>query len=195
MKTYLDIPGWYDWDQTYSDIVNNQPGGILVEVGTYLGRSLCHLGQLVKESGKPFRVIGVDHCMGSGVENGVDNHGDAVHDGGGSFYKKLIQNIYDCGLEKVISILLKESVAGSHEFLDNSLSMVFLDASHDYESVKRDIIAWLPKVKIGGILAGDDVGVPNEGIRVWPGIKQAVDELLPGWIYSPHDAWIYHKRG
>ena len=79
-------------------------------------------------------------------------------------------------------------------FLSFSLSMVFLDTQHTYISLKKEILAWLPKVRIGGVIGGDDVGVPNEEARVWPEVKQAVDELLPGWVYSPHDAWIFHKR-
>lgn len=39
---------------------------------------------------------------------------------------------------------------------DESLDFVFIDAVHLFEYVKADIEAWLPKVRKGGILAGDD---------------------------------------
>ena len=58
--TWEDIPGWFDWPQLYDHVVSRYDGGILVEVGNYLGRSLCYLGDQVKRSGKPFYVVGVD---------------------------------------------------------------------------------------------------------------------------------------
>ena len=39
---------------------------------------------------------------------------------------------------------------------NNSLDFVLIDASHKYIDVKEDIISWLPKVKKGGYLIGDD---------------------------------------
>lgn len=64
-----------------------------------------------------------------------------------------------------------ESVSKS--FPEHNFDFVFIDASHDYYSVKADIIAWLPKIKNGGWICGHDYGVEN-----FPGVKQAVDELF-----------------
>jgi hypothetical protein len=41
-------------------------------------------------------------------------------------------------------------------FDDKSIDFIYIDALHDYESVKQDIELWWPKVKSGGILAGHD---------------------------------------
>jgi len=51
--------------------------------------------------------------------------------------------------------------------------LVFLDADHRYEAVHADILAWLPLVRPGGILSGHDLN--------WPGVRRAVEELLPGY--------------
>lgn len=192
--THHDIPGWYDWESGYEEVVRAFPGGLLVEVGCYLGRSLAHLGRLAKDSGKPFRAVGVDHCRGSGVEHpvrpddvgGTDHHAVAVASGGGTFAGQLHKNLIDCGLPNV-EILVTDSSRGSSFFADGSVDFVFLDAAHDYESVCRDIRAWLPKVRSGGWLAGDDY------CDVWPGVKRAVSELLPGATPWSHDSWRYVK--
>ena len=42
--------------------------------------------------------------------------------------------------------------------LPNSLDLVFLDADHSYEGVKRDLQAWRATVKSGGWISGHDYG-------------------------------------
>ena len=53
-----------------------------------------------------------------------------------------------------ITKLKMTSVEASGRFDDQSLDMVYIDSNHDYESVNKDIHAWKPKVKDGGILSG-----------------------------------------
>ena len=66
-------------------------------------------------------------------------------------------------------------MAASRLFADASVDWVHLDARHDYESVQSDIAAWLPKVKSGGWLSGDDYDELK-----FPELVRAVGELLPG---------------
>ena len=39
---------------------------------------------------------------------------------------------------------------------DNSVDFIYVDAGHTYEAVMEDLEAWWSKVKVGGIIAGDD---------------------------------------
>lgn len=65
------------------------------------------------------------------------------------------------------------SLEAVKEVEDSSLDFVFIDALHKYEAVKEDIQAWLPKIRKGGILAGDDYhGKHMDEVKI------AVDELL-----------------
>lgn len=195
--TWEDIPGWFDWPQLYDEVVERYSGGVLVEVGNYLGRSLCYLGHKVKESGKPFHVVGVDWGVGSGVEDdGNNHHAAAVSEGGGTLTGQLHRNVLACGLKDVITLVVGDGTRVAGLFADASLTMVFIDANHSYEAVSNDIRTWLPKVRVGGFLAGDDVGAPEEAPeqKVWPGVVRAVNELLPGWEHVPHDAWRHVRR-
>lgn len=67
-----------------------------------------------------------------------------------------------------ITKIKKSSEVASSEFNNDSLDFVYIDADHSYESVKKDISYWLPKVKEGGILAGHDYFMDE--------VKQAVNE-------------------
>lgn len=182
-----EIEGWFQWRTAQEEAVNSFPAGsCFVEVGTYLGRSLCSLGEVVEHSGKTFTIIGIDTCRGSGMEGlrRKDYHGAAVAQGGGTFAGALHKNILDCGYGDAISLLIADSVTASRLFGDASVEWVHLDARHDYASVKADIQAWLPKIKSGGWLSGDDY----DEIK-WPEVVKAVNDLLPGATVWSTQQW------
>lgn len=192
MTSWEDIPGWFDFQDFYQEIVDRYPGGLLIEVGCYLGRSLCCLGEMVKKSGKPFKVVGVDWCLGSGVErpagsDPVDHHLEALKRGGGTLAGQLHRNVLDCNLDGLVHLMVMDSAEAARLLWHQSATMVFLDGRHDYEGVKRDIEAWKPVVTPGGVLAGDDF------CDVWPGVKRAVTELLPGYRTVSHDSWEWRS--
>ena len=60
---------------------------------------------------------------------------------------------------------------------DGALDFVYIDARHDYESVKSDIGVWYPKVAPGGVICGHDYvdGDLREGVF---GVQSAVDEFF-----------------
>jgi hypothetical protein len=56
------------------------------------------------------------------------------------------------------------SIEASQFFNAESLNLVYIDAAHDYQSVRDDIKAWWPKVKKGGVLSGHDYEqLPDDG--------------------------------
>lgn len=65
-------------------------------------------------------------------------------------------------------------------FEDRSIDFVYIDALHDYESVKKDIHGWYPKVRTGGILAGHDYTSTHQGVI------NAVDEFCREQGYELH---------
>ena len=175
---WTDIPGWFQWRSGQEEAVRHfSAHSRFVEVGTYLGRSICSLGEVVRSSGKLITVIGVDTCRGSGAEGlrGKDYHGAAVAEGGGTFAGQLHRNILGCGLGETVTLIVSDSLTASTLFADHSLDWVHLDARHDRDHLTADIRAWLPKVRPGGWLSGDDY---DEG--KWPDVVRTVQAALPG---------------
>lgn len=53
-----------------------------------------------------------------------------------------------------------------------SLDFVYIDAVHTHEHCRLDILTWLPKIRKGGMIAGDDY------IKGEPFVAKAVDEVF-----------------
>jgi len=86
-----------------------------------------------------------------------------------------------------VTIKRMDTVEASKDFADESVDFVFVDADHTYEGCKRDIQAWWPKVKKGGLMAGHDYNVK------WPGVVIAVDELFPRTSKFSDSVWAIIK--
>jgi len=54
------------------------------------------------------------------------------------------------------SFVIGYSISTANRIHDSSLDFVYLDGSHQAEAISADLIAWFPKVRIGGLIAGHD---------------------------------------
>ena len=96
------------------------------------------------------------------------------------------------------------SVDASMIFPDNFFDFVYIDAAHDVENVKKDLNAWYPKVKKGGIFAGHDyfdgyVHIQIDGIEEYKEnkVKSVVDEFFNSEVLSTfrdeYPSWYIQK--
>jgi len=79
------------------------------------------------------------------------------------------------------TILRGRSHIVAKEIPDNSVDMAYIDGDHSYEGVCRDIRAYLPKLKTGGIMAFHDYEMAHYGV------KQAVKEFFSTVYLLPED--------
>ena len=55
------------------------------------------------------------------------------------------------------AILRLTSEKAADLFAEDTLDFCYIDAQHDFLSVMQDITRWWPKVRSGGIIAGDNL--------------------------------------
>ncbi|MDO8578305.1 MAG: class I SAM-dependent methyltransferase [Dehalococcoidales bacterium] len=121
---------------------------LAAEVGSWTGRSTSVLGASVNQYNG--NVYAIDHWQGSidvwqyDITKSYDVFSIFRH------------NMEALGLSNIVHPMVMDSLTASKIFKDESLDLVFIDADHRYTPVKNDILAWLPKVKKGGIVSGHD---------------------------------------
>lgn len=94
-----------------------------------------------------------------------------------------------------VKIVKKDSKESLSLFNDDFFDFIYIDANHDYEYVKGDIVNWCLKLKVGGVLSGHDY--INKRHK---GVKRAVDEYCSMYgikmFYTKEkiSSWFFVKR-
>jgi len=160
------------WHELSSQLPNNKPL-VGVEVGVWCGQMMAwmlnHCPRLTLygvDSWHPYPPDSTYAQSGDNISKASQAKFDGVkiraHEAVARFGKRAI-------------LVEADSVEAAGRFDDESLDYVFIDANHSYEAVYRDIRAWWPKVKLGGLVSGHDYAhekFPNFGV------DRAVDEFL-----------------
>jgi predicted O-methyltransferase YrrM len=161
--TYADLPGWFDFADLYTKVVAEAAdGAALVELGVYAGKSLAFLSGLVMSSGKRIDVFGVDRFTEIPLE-------------------QVEENLKECGTGWTVTLIRSDTAEAADRFADGSVDFCFLDGDHSYLGVARDIAAWRPKMRAGGIMAGHD--------RVRTGVDSAVRDSFGEFEFLGPLAW------
>jgi predicted O-methyltransferase YrrM len=155
----------------------------IVEVGSWKGRSSLAIAQHMR--GELFCVdawIGMQD-IASGLES------TSVRVDAARAELEFHKNLDEFVLSRKVRIVKEESIAGA-EFLlkkygEGSMDWVFIDGDHSYETVKAEIVAYLPLLKRGGLMSGHDMW--------FDGVYRAVSEIFPA-RYNPGGTTIWCKE-
>ncbi len=79
------------------------------------------------------------------------------------FWQNVGENKDRCEMLRTTSLTAVETMNGRAPF-----DMVFVDARHDYQSVKEDISAWWPLIRVGGAMVFHDYN------HKWPSVERAI---------------------
>jgi|694.fasta_scaffold112025_3 ubiquinone/menaquinone biosynthesis C-methylase UbiE len=173
---------WFTYPNLYKKMVgNNNNGSHFVEVGVWKGRSASFMAVEIINSNKNIKFDCVDTWEGSVEHQNYD-----------IISEKKLFDVFSENIEPVshiINPIRMKSLEAVNLYDDESLDFVFIDASHEYEDVKNDILAWLPKVKEGGFIGGHDYS------SSWDGVVRAVDEIFNNSeLVIDEYCWLYEKK-
>jgi predicted O-methyltransferase YrrM len=166
---YNNIDGWFSYDYIYKHAVDTaQDGELFVEVGSFKGRSSAYMAVEILNSGKKIQFDCVDTWEGSS-EHQAGALAEVKEVVNGTLYETFTNNMKP--VDGVYRPLRMTSLEAAAQYEDKSIDFLMLDGAHEYEAIREDILAFLPKMKNGGVMTGDDV---------WEGTGplQAAQELL-----------------
>lgn len=179
---------------------------VLIDVGVAKGSSSAVMGFRAKElNGKVYSVD--DYSMWKKNEDQWEQT---------KCSDIFLNNMKYLEIDEYINLIIKKSEEACKDFEDESADLIFLDASHWYPEVVKDINNWYPKVKKGGILCGHDcqmlakdgkidirkwqdvayetVGHDQQDFSLHVGVILAVADTLPEAQHLSEDIWWIQKN-
>lgn len=133
---------------------------IVIESGCYKGRSTRALAD---------NCTGYVYAVDPWPEWYPRDDGKPLFKIGDEVFREFIKNVM--GLSNTATVCIFKGTL--QDFGSTKADFIFLDGDHRYEMVKKDIESAKALLNPGGILAGHDYKHKD-----WPGVKQAVDELI-----------------
>lgn len=163
------VEGWLtdkEGETLYRLAQNCRGEGVIVEIGSYKGKSTIWLAAGSKD-GRGIPVYAVDHHQGSPEHYLWYGHKPI------RTFEEFQKNIKAAGLENIVIPIVKTSAEAAKD-LNQPVALIFIDGSHDYESVKLDFDCWFPKLIDGGLIVFHDTSFPF----LWLGPRKVVNQFI-----------------
>ena len=181
---YQNVEGWFTFPNLYSHVVSRfSEGSKFIEIGSWLGQSAAYMATEIANSNKNIEF----HCVDLWESNEEYKDQEVVKEN--KFFETFLKNIHP--VKNYIKPIKAASLTAVTQFEDEYFDFIFIDAAHDYENVKKDIKAWFPKIKKGGIFAGHDF------ITSHMGVMRAVSEwsdLNKKEIIAQENCWVHFNK-
>jgi hypothetical protein len=166
--SHLDALSRLTWD-----VLNSSDGPVtFVEVGSWVGESAVAISapiqtwmlqDLHRRGGS--RLICVDHFKGTPTD----------HMGRFAKFCDARKFFLENTMHLPVKLMeMSSQSAASTLLFPLESGLIFLDAGHDYVSIKQDIDLWLPHLSDRGVICGHDYTLE------FPGVIRAVKESFPG---------------
>ncbi|MGE5529176.1 MAG: class I SAM-dependent methyltransferase [Patescibacteria group bacterium] len=160
------IGGWLTLNEgrfLYKLARNCAGAGVIVEIGSWMGRSTTWLGCGSKE-GQSVPIYAVDPHEG----------GDEHHWAGPQKTLSLFaENMRAAQLDGIVHALVMTSRQAA-DLIDQPVTLLFIDGDHRYDYVRLDFDLWSPRLVKGGCIVLHDAW----GATALPGPHRIVEECI-----------------
>lgn len=95
--------------------------------------------------------------------------------------------------QESVFIHRKSSHEAAADFADEFFDFVYIDGNHSYDFIKKDMLFYLPKLKVGGLLAGDDVKWSYKGKPVQKAVNELKKDPRVKFIMVKNDQFIFKR--
>lgn len=147
-KAATKIEGWLkdsEGELLYNLARNCTGRGVIVEIGSWKGRSTVWLG-LGSKSGRKTNVYAIDNHVHTGKYAGIPKS---------ETLKEFRKNMKTAKIDKIVTHIVKSSADAAAKF-NKPIELLFVDGNHKYDNVKNDFNMWFPKIIDGGTIAFHD---------------------------------------
>lgn len=159
----IEVQGWFHHGAQILRLVEQHKPKVCVELGTWMGASAIPVARAIQRWG--------------GTLTCVDTWGGSLTSaqGVGPLVPPLMltscaRNIMQAGVGANVR-LIPSTTEEASAFWSEPIDYLYIDADHNYAAVALDLRLWVPHLKAGALLLGDDYG-PG-----FPGVVFAWDEF------------------
>lgn len=173
----LDLQGWNSENKIFNDLILQTIPNIIIEVGTWKGKSAIHMSNIIKNNNLKCQIYCVDTWLGAlefwtthaltGERNLLQKNGYP------QIYYQFLSNVIHCNCQDIILPFPNTSICAAKYFIYNNIksNLIYIDGSHEYEDVIIDLNLYYNNIlNDNGIIFGDDY-------YNFKGVKQAVNEF------------------
>jgi predicted O-methyltransferase YrrM/predicted DCC family thiol-disulfide oxidoreductase YuxK len=148
-----------------------QRDAVVVELGSWVGKSSILLAAGMRHKQNP-RLFCVDPFgLDENPAFQEQHYAPLISKMRRSLEEAFHRNIRRCGFSGMVCAQKGYSFEVVRSWT-KPIDILFIDASHGYEAVHRDVLEWTPFLKVGGTVALHDVS------PTWPGPSQVMAEDL-----------------